>query len=345
MEGTAWNPSDPLVSFQTEERKGDQAINTWGIAQQLPSPFVYGRSRQVRETKTALTEREQRMVQLELLRQSSLWYLDMARMQQLNSFWKPYASLFEQLHTQADLYFSEGAIDVLQYSRIRQLAAKLEAQFQNDLIKMESQKLKGRQFLENVPEQWPEIEQVSLPSDLESSRSSSPEIQFIDKGIELRQKEQELARARMLPGLYGFGGLQSVNGARGFVNVQVGLTLPVWNKAEKNAREQARLKEEILQREKEFVLHQQEIARSELVLRYHNLRKLKRYFNSRNDNSTDVTRVVQIQMQQGSLDLAETLLYVHEAYQFTAEYLNLIYQIKETELQWMVLNDQFGDQQ
>ncbi|UBZ14955.1 CusA/CzcA family heavy metal efflux RND transporter [Flagellimonas marinaquae] len=231
LKRTAYNFGNSQVFTGGEEINGDVGIYTLiGVGQQNIDLFGIGPKVELVQQRIALSELAYDLSRLEVKQKVQKAWSDAYWAKQSYGLYRELDSIYDTFSKAMALNYEVEAISQLEHTSALNQALQIKNQLQQAErdYAMALQRLNVWLFSDTfyaVPlDPVPEIEFAEmLPGPLENH----PMVNMVDKRIDESEALAKAARAGLLPKLNLQGGLQQINGQRGFYSYQAGISIPL----------------------------------------------------------------------------------------------------------------------
>ncbi|WP_108424454.1 CusA/CzcA family heavy metal efflux RND transporter [Flagellimonas amoyensis] len=261
LKSTAYNFGNSQVFTGGEEINGDIGIYTLvGVGQQNMDLFGIRPKVELAQQRISLAEASYTLSRLEVKREVQKAWSNAYRARQSYGLYHELDSIYDAFSRAMELNFQVEAISQLEHTSALNQALQIKNQLQQTEKEyaMALQKLNLWLFSETfyvVPKDFePEtdLQEMTL-----NSLEDHPMTHLVKKRIDETNALNKVVRAELLPKFNLQGGLQQINGQRGFYSYQAGISIPLLsgNRGEVKA---TRIQSEMVEREADLVLRKME---------------------------------------------------------------------------------------
>lgn len=305
-------------------------LKVWGIQQNLPFPTVFGLQKELIQGEIALAQQEYAIARRALSREVARAYYQIVYLQHLQQEYETIDTLYAGFARSAQRRFELGETNYLE-----RITAETQQQEIQLLIRQNQQAISAA-YLELA--RWmqgdenyriAENQLAKIPVVAQSSFTDLPTYAFYQRGSRQSAIKGRLERQKLLPDLqleYFQGSNQNREGPvfRGF---QVGLSIPIWFKANKARAEAATVEGLWWQAQAENFAYQLGSKQRHLLAQLDQHREaLAFYENNGAALAAELKHTAQRSFQEGEIDFFQYILSLDKARKIEIDYLHNLYQ-------------------
>jgi heavy metal efflux system protein len=319
----------------------------FGISQNIAFPIVYKKQKLLLEAFTQSSLLNETVIKNELKKQVTFLFYQMRMMQEKISLLQKADSLYSAFLQRQTQRFKAGDVNVLE----KTAAETQRMQVANQLQQIEADlKIVQAQFgkLLNTSELYlPVKEELKMGLEIlpdTSSAALSPLVKLKEQQQNIALQEIEVNKTKSLPQLslgyfnQSIIGLQNINGleknftaSNRFSAAQIGISIPIFNGANKAKIAAAKTNYSATQVEYEESLTQQKSIIEQLQLRFQKNKAALDYFEkSALKQAGILSENAQMQFQNGAINYIEWIMLMNQSIAIQSEYINAIHEWNHT---------------
>lgn len=311
-------------------------IRVFGLSQTLAFPSVYSAQKRMQESRTVLARQELALEERMVAREVSQAYCEVLYWQGLVRQYTYLDSLYGQFAEGARRRFEAGESNYLEKltaeNKLQEIALLLQQSEEN----VEGATVALQRWMQSdsayvVPEQ--EMERIALEA---WDSQQHPGVLLHAEAEEWSRLSVSLERRRLLPDLEleYFRGTNNGPAARAYNGFQAGVTLPLWNKAQRSRIEAAETGQAITRAESEDYMRQLQGRFEALVSKSRQFQKAIDYYESTGlELSKELSSNASAAYQAGEIDYLQFIQLLESARQSELGYLHNLLQYNLTILE------------
>ncbi|PHN06491.1 CusA/CzcA family heavy metal efflux RND transporter [Flavilitoribacter nigricans] len=305
-------------------------LKVWGIQQNIPFPTIFGLQKELLNNQVELARQEYAIARRSLSREVAKAYYQIVYLQHLAGEYQALDTLYANFARSADRRFELGETNYLE---------RLTAQTQQQEIRLminQNQQAIAAAYLEL--NRWIQTDRAyrvtedqlsPMAATQRTAFSDLPGFQYYQKGGEQSLIRERLARQKLLPDLqleYFQGSNQNREGPvfRGF---QVGLSVPIWFKAQKARAEAATVEGLWWQAQADNFSYRLEARQQQLLAELEQHRQALDFYNENGATlAAELQKTAERSFREGEIDFFQYILSLDKARKIEIDYLHNLYQ-------------------
>ena len=348
----------PLTNLSAEYGKVNSAYNDtkFGISQTVSFPVVYKKQKLLLEALTESNLLNEKVIKNELRKQVTFLFFQMCTMQEKISLLQRADSLYNNFLQRQLQRFNAGDANLLEKTAAEtqrmQVANQLQ-QIESDFKIVQSQFGKLLNSDENYFPAKTALQATLITIPDTSFAAMFPMVKLKAQQQNVALQEIEVQKTRSLPqvSLAYFNqsiiGQQKVNGveknftsSNRFSAAEVGLHIPLFNRANKARVAAAKTNYDVTTTEYEEVLKQQKSILQQLILRYQKNQQALTYFEkSALRQSAILSENANLQFTNGAINFIEWMMLINQSISIEAEYINAVNDRNQTVIELNSFNE------
>ena len=305
-------------------------LKVWGIQQHIPFPTVFGLQKELIQSQINLAQQEYGIARRTVSREIAKAYYHIVYLQQLQKEYESLDSLYAGFARSAQRRFELGESNYLE-----QITAETQQQEVQLMIRQNQQAIAAAylelaQWLQPKEDyQITEDQLTKIPAVIRNSFIDLPTYAFYQQGSQQALISQRLERQQLLPDFqleYFQGSNQHREGPvfRGF---QIGISIPLWFKAQKAKAEAAAVEGLWWQAQADNFSYRLEAKQGALLARLEQHEQALDFYENHGANlATELQKTAQRSFQEGEIDFFQYLLSLDKARKIQIDYLHNLYQ-------------------
>lgn len=323
---------------QINDRRQD---NMFTINQEIALPLVYSRKEALLESQWKLAQLQTDMRAYDLQREVALAYYEVLYWEEKYELMRHTDSLYRDFVQKATLRFEKGLTNAVE----KLIAKNQQQQIAVQLAQLEQQKqitlLTFRWLLNTDVTYVPvgKIAALAISIEQQPNIAEYPQLQLIKQLQEVMAKEIRSEQGKLYPGLlfvYNNNSFKStivseqLAAGKRFHSFQIGISLPIFTRAQKAKIRAFKVKAEEMQNTMDFTLEKVSYTRETLLMQYHNEKQiLKGYEATRLSDAKEISHLAQRQFVAGAIDYMEYVFLINQSITVYNDYVDSLRKLNQ----------------
>ena len=321
----------------------------FGISQNIAFPTVYKKQKNLYTEEWKKSQLNVSLKEFELKKAVSQTYFQLVYWKEKEKLLNEALQLYSNFLEKASLRLKAGESNVLEKTTAENQKSAIDIQLKQIQQEIRTLQLQFQWLLNTETEYLPlEISKTNLSN---SEIAAHPLLKILEQQKTVAEKQTEVEKSRLLPGLQVGYNLNSFKGmgpdnkmydaSPQFHSVMVGVGIPIFSRGQKARIEACKLAESIAENDiqnTEFTLKKKQEQLQQIYQT--NLEIVNRYETSELKNAELITKTAQHQFTDGEINYLEFVMLVNQAVAIKSNYADALLKLNQsaTELQYITLN-------
>ncbi|HBR12696.1 MAG TPA: CusA/CzcA family heavy metal efflux RND transporter [Chryseobacterium sp.] len=341
----------PQTSVSTDYGQINSAYKDmkFGVSQSIAFPTVYKKQKNLYTEEWKKSQLNVSLKEFELKKAVSQTYFQLVYWKEKEKLLNEALQLYSNFLEKASLRLKAGESNVLEKATASNQKSAIDIQLKQIQQEVKTLQLQLQWLLNSDVEYLPlETSKTNL---LNPEVSSHPLLKMLEQQKTVAEKQTEVEKSRLLPGLqlaYNLNSFKGTgaddklyNGTPQFHSVMLGISVPIFSGGQKARIEASKMAENIAENDRintEFSLNKKATQLRQIYQT--NLEIVNRYESSELKNAEIITETAQKQFSNGEINYLEFVILINQTVALKSNYTDALLKLNESaiELQYLTLN-------
>jgi len=321
----------------------------FGVSQSIAFPTVYKKQKNLYTEEWKKSQLNVSLKEFELKKLVSQTYFQLVYWKEKEKLLNEALQLYSNFLEKASLRLKAGESNVLEKATASNQKSAIDIQLKQIQQEVKTLQLQFQWLLNSEVEYLPlETSKTNLSN---PEVSSHPLLKMLEQQKTVAEKQTEVEKSRLLPGLQlaynlnsfkGTGADDKIyNGTPQFHSVMLGISVPIFSGGQKARIEASKMAENIAENDRintEFSLNKKATQLRQIYQT--NLEIVNRYESSELKNAEIITETAQKQFSNGEINYLEFVMLINQTLALKSNYTDALLKLNESaiELQYLTLN-------